>query len=278
MQNMGEAMDDDHTRTPLAGGGLMTENDPEGIPYSEKFNRVREELIKDPARTDGLIAATIRVASKATVYRVREMLVAEGTVRDVPVPERVTQAGSLAKNNASANHRNGNGNRIFVPKGRAVIDLCREAMAAEEAGMSAEDASRVIGFGIRSYREAKNIVLIGDRPDLSEIERAMVNTSLREMEETRRTTAAFKRIKDISDRLFGNAQKRNSKTITRTLEKRNERFQNTMAVLVETCLSASQIDIPVLDAEGTAYAVAQVEEASKNLKLLKKSIQQRRYE
>lgn len=271
-------MNEDHTRTALVGQGLLTEQEP-SLSYADKFIRVKQALIEDPARTDGLISKTLGadVASKATVYRVREVLVAEGVIPNVPIIKRVAQRGGLARANQASNYRNGNGNRIFVPEGKTVIELCRSAMAAEDAGMSAEDAARTIGIGVRSFREGKYVILVNDCPDLSEIERAIVNTAMREMEETKRTSAPYARIKEISGRLFGNALRRTSKTITRVVEKRNARFQNTMAVLVETCTSASGVDVPLLDEEGTAYAISQVEEAIKNLKLLKRSITERRW-
>lgn len=268
-------MNEDYTKTALAGDGLLMEKG-EGLTWAEKFSMVEKELIEDPARTDGLISSLLGKVSKSSVYRIREVLVKDGKIRDVPVPERQAANGGLAKYNKSGQHWNGNGNRIRVEEGKTVADLCREGMAAEEAGMSAEDTARIVGIGVASYREAKSIILLSDRTDLTEIEAAMVRTSLNEMNEMKRTSAAYRRVKALADRLFGYKVRRTKAKTELVIERRNEKFQNTMAVLVEMCLSASGITIPNLSNDEVAHAVRQIEEARRGIKALKERIQQRR--
>ncbi len=104
-----------------AGGGM---DEGKELTWTEKFSLVERELRENPARSDGLISRTIGTVSKASVYRIREALVADGKVKDVPYVDRLSAAGARVRENGASNHFNYNGNRIRVPEGKTVADLC----------------------------------------------------------------------------------------------------------------------------------------------------------
>lgn len=268
-----EAMNEDQNRTPLVRSGLLTEQEQE-ISWAKKFSLIREELEKDPARSDGLISKTLGVVSKASVYRVRETLLAEGKIKDVPITQRVTVGGWLAKGNGADNFRNKNGNRILVPPGKVVADLIKEGLAAEEAGMLAPDVSRLLGVGERSYREGRAIVLLSERKDLDEAESFMVKKSVEEMNATLRTHDPYLRLRSLVDRVWG---KRNPKS-KKGAKKQQASFSHAMTIVMDACMAAPGIDVPYLSNEDRATAVRQVDEAIANLRKLKRKIVTGRYE
>lgn len=271
-----KTMDDNDPRTPLARSGLLV-NDDQSITSAQKFDLIKGELMTNPARSDGLIAYTIGKVSKASVYRVREVLVAERTIPNIPVCERVSATGEMARQNASHNHWNGNGNRIKTGNGKLVSDLCREALEAEDNGISPDDAARIIGIGRQSYREGKIIVMLADRNDLPPADKAVAVAALEEMNNTRRTGIAYKKIRAIVERHFGVKRRRTQSHTEKNIGRRNERFQNTMTVLFETCASASGIPIPPsLSKEEIADAVRKIEESRRAMRTLRERIQQGR--
>ncbi len=236
--------------------------------WSEKFGLISGELQSNPARSDGLIAKTLGVVSKASVYRIREALVADGKVRDVPLTERLSISGAMANANGARNFRNRNGNRIPVPPGKTVVDLCRDGIAAEEAGMIADDAARLIGIGSKSYREARAIVLLASRTDLSPTEAALVRGAVEEMNRTYRTVIPHKRLASLVERVWG---KRNPRD-RRSAQKRVASFSHAMTIVIDTCLAAPDINVPFLSDGDRVTAVKQIEEAMVSLRKLKQKV------
>jgi len=260
----------------LYAGENMEERNikPPELSWTEKFKLIEGELSRDPARSDGLIARTIGMVSKSSVYRVREVLVADNKIPDVPLTNRLSRTGARAKENGASNHKNYNGNRIGVPAGRTVADLCKEAIKAEEAGMSNEDAAYSIGIGIKSYREARAIILLSERTDLSPEEAELTRKALEEMNETHRTSFAYKKISGLVERMWGKGAPRSR----RAAKLRTASFSHAMTIVMDACMAAPEIHVPLLSNEERASAVKQIEEAAANLRKLKRKIVEGRWQ
>ena len=246
------------------------------LTWTEKFNLIEEQLKTDAARIDMLIARTIGLdkVSKATVYRVREVLEGDGRIERVPTGARISTNGTIVSPNRADLPDNRSGNRIGVPDGKTVANLIREGLKAEEGGMSAEEAARSVGIGSRSYAEGRAIVLLLDKQDLLPSEQTMVNESVFMMNESRRTALAHKRLKDLIHRVWGD---RHNPRTRKGAQKRAASFSHAMTIVMDACMAAPDMHVPALSAEETATAVQQLDEAVANLRKLKRKVVEGRW-
>lgn len=241
------------------------------LTWTQKFDLIEAELRKDPARSDMLIAKTIGLdkVSKASVYRAREALVADGKLRDVPIGARVSTSGKMVAPNGADNHGNHNGSRIHVPEGKKVSDVIQEAIKVEEGGMTVGDVARLVGMGRASYYRARAIVLLSQRTDLSPSDTILVREALDEMNETHRAALAYEKLGALVKKVWGGGRKpRDRKGASR----RQASFSHAMTIIIDTCIAAPEIEIPLLSDTERVTAVRQVDEAISGLRRLKRKI------
>lgn len=246
------------------------------LTWTEKFNLIEEQLKTDAARSDMLIAKTIGLdkVSKATVYRVREVLEGDGRIERVPTGARISTNGTIVSPKRSDLPDNRSGNRIGVPDGRTVAELIREGIKSEEGGMSVEEAARSIGIGMRSYSEGRAIVLLQDRTDLIQSEQNLVLESLDMMNESRRTALPHKRLKELIHRVWGSSKHPRTR---KGAQRRAASFSHAMTIVMDACMAAPDMHVPALSAEETATAVQQLDEAVANLRKLKRKVVEGRW-
>lgn len=241
------------------------------LSWTEKFNLIEAELKRDPARSDALIAKTIGLVSKASVYRVREALEAEDRIEKVPYDRRVGVTGKL--NVTRVNNLTAGGKRIPELLGKTVADLCREAMRLEEEGNSTKDAASLVGMSALSFRQAKAIVRLSDRDDLATEEAALVQQSLDEMNATRRTGLPHRRIAALAEKVWGRLPKDQ-----RTSDRRVAAFQHAMTILADACTTAVDVEIPYLSDEERLAIIKQVDEAAAAVRKVKANLIKGRWE
>lgn len=160
--------------------------------------------------------------------------------------------------------------RVYVPGGKTVADLCREAALLQAQGATPKEAAEMVDISDRTYREGWTIVQLAERADLGERDAELARSALAEMNETRRTHKPFLRIIPLADRIWGKKAQRDDASRQRRIEE----FRHAVTFLAETCARAGDINIPHLPAEDITAAVKQIGEAIASLRQLIKRIKE----
>lgn len=251
---------------------------------------VEKLLTLEPQLSDREIARTVGV-SPTTVGSARAALEDSGVVskldtrvgRDgvqqqyskthrakAQVQEPLSKADQTVGEGMETSANNGKqlkGPGVQVPDGLTIEQAIREGLALEDAGYSSEEAADKVGIRASNYREGRYVVLIHDRKDLSEKNRALAVSCLAEMNENLRVRAPYERLSHLIDAIYGPASSRT--TPAQSEATRKAAFERGYGAIVEACMLQSQVEVPYLAPQRASELVAELDEASRQLRALR---------
>jgi hypothetical protein len=237
--------------------------------HAERVASVEAELKANPTRSD-LSIARIAGISKASVWRIRARMEAAGEITAVPQEERVGVRGDLRKRPFIPDGLAGP--RIKVPDGMTLVALIHSGIKIEEEGKTAEDAAYLVGVGIASYRQAKQIVMLSEQANLTAQERKITTAAIELMARERRTREAYEMVREIAGRMWGKGTNPHTK---KTAQKIVEDFMNAISVILVACEKGKELAIPQLSAEDAIAVILQLKEAAQALKQLRSNLNRR---
>lgn len=261
----------------LPGGFLaMIE---EQLPFGARTAQMLMKIADNPVLTDAQYVSHLP-PSWGTLYELTQLpqdllreWILDGTIhpqlerREVAMLNRPAHEIELAA--APAGTTDGKP-RVYVPGGKTIADLCREAAQLQAQGATPKEAAEMADISDRTYREGWTIVQLAERTDLGERDTELARSALTEMNETRRTHKPFIKIMPLADRIWGKKSIRDDASRQRRIEE----FRHAVTFLAETCARAGDINIPHLPAEDITAAVKQISEAIASLRQLSKRIQE----
>lgn len=151
------------------------------------------------------------------------------------------------------------GRRVTVKGGKTILDAAREGMERERAGAAVPDVARHIGLSVMNYTWCRDVLLLSERDDLTNEERAIVRKATRDIDETHQVGRAGKLIEPIVKRVFLPKHSR-IKGKVRTAD-----FENSIESLARLCANAIDIPIPILTDQQARKATLQLDDAAKAL-------------
>lgn len=234
----------------------------------------------DPKLVSNDEAADMLNISAPSVKRAKTIL-RDGTSEEIEAVEKGEAAVSTTAKNISARTKkpeskpdgkqpSPHGGRISVPDGMTAEDFCREGMAAEPQGLSAEEIAKRLGTNGQTYRMMRNIVALYDMGDLPVADAELVVAALADMNTNNRVAAPYDTIKHIVERVWGKRRKRSDKTIAVRLEE----FERAFGHIIFACTNADEIEIPNLGTERVLCAIGEIKEAKKHLNNLQQKLEE----
>lgn len=251
----------------------------------EQVAAVETELKDNPARSD-LLIAKITDTSKASVLRIRNAMVAEGTIPHIDpkqrfgtIDDRLCTVKYHFKKRERHKDKNGNpnyrvhplgandGRSIKVPEGKLLSDVCREGVKMEEElNLRQDKVAANLGIGKWSYRLGRLIIILADNPNLTGDNKIAAMNALKVMDEHRSTSKAYPLIEHLDHEMWG--KKKRVRRDARTMKKHVESFDTTINVVTEICSRAADAAIPTLTKAEVLSAMEQLEEAISSLREL----------
>jgi len=244
----------------------------------EKVAAVENHLKTDPARSD-LLIAKLTDASKASVFRIRSAMEAEGLIpfinprkRIGTVDDRLSIIKHKAKKAMNGNaHKShilmGPGDRrgVKVPEGKLFSDMIREGLALEaerrknNENINTQKIAMEVGLSHLTYAKGRLIVMLAENADLSADDKEVVQGALKTMDEIRSSVHAYKLVERIDKQVWGSGKKihRNATNI----KKHAEGFETNIEIITEICTRAAEAPIPAMNKESVLSAMEQLEEA-----------------
>ena len=172
--------------------------------------------------------------------------------------------------NIKAKSRAHAGPKINKPDDVSASDHVRRGIEMERGGMAVEDVAEHIGIGVFSYRQARDIILLAERDDLSAADAESAARALAQFDATAQPGRAYELVQPIVERIWGG---RGARRFGGTERKRVETFQNAVSVIAEACSRGLQIVIPHLSESEAANAIAELKEAEKQIRQLRARIE-----
>ena len=228
------------------------------------------EVTPATAADIGLTHKDIHEARQVRDAEVADPGIVERTVNDALAKGEEPTKAKLRKAVEQANGNEGDmdavetdvklptGPRLSIPEGQTPEQVCRRGMALEADGISTADVAKEIGVGVQSYRNMSDIVLLSDRDDLSPRDKETVARARRQMNETHRVADAWLLIERIAGLFWGKGLGK-SRDIAEA--NRNEQFERSFGILIQTCLTTEEVELPYLTAERAAEAIRQLSAA-----------------
>lgn len=152
---------------------------------------------------------------------------------------------------------------IAVPDGADLIDLCHRGIEIENNGGTSESAAAKLGLAIQSYRISRQIVMLADRPELSVADAATANEALNVLRTTLQYSKAWELAEPIATKVWGAAT--SGLRLTTLAERRLEQFERTFGIVMQSCLTTDEIDLPYLSAEQIRSVVREINRARRAL-------------
>jgi hypothetical protein len=160
---------------------------------------------------------------------------------------------------------------IVTPDGVSVEQWVRAGMALHDEGENSESVAKKLGIGVQSYRNARYVVLLADRRDLSADERGIAADALTALNEARLPGPAFAKVSPIVDRIWGLDSKAQPQ---KTEKKRAEHFDNAIGAAVQACIAVEDVRLPDMDCEQREAAIADLKTAQAALRRLCKRLKE----
>lgn len=154
------------------------------------------------------------------------------------------------------------GQKMAVPEGANIIELCREGLEIEATGRPYESVADELGLNSHAYKVARQIVLLGDRTELSTCDKAIVAKARDILVTTLQYTQAWEVAEPVALKFWGNAR---WDRITTLADRRMEQFERTFGIIMQSCLTTNEVELPYLSAEQVKQCTLEIERARKAL-------------
>jgi hypothetical protein len=174
---------------------------------------------------------------------------------------------NMTRDDAIALHPHGEalpGVRVNVPDGKTLSGWVRVGLELEDReNLSFEQVADRIHISRMTYRQARDVVLLADNPNLDPTDSAQCQKALMLMDEGRAIKRPHEMIKDIAVKVWGTGRLRHTAT---TANRLNESFEQSVNVICQACqadltipqLSQAKAKTLVADLTGAKEAIAKL--------------------
>lgn len=214
-------------------------------------------------------AREIRDAEDADPGIVRRTLDADLSANQEPTKASVRKAikaikeGTMEGEPQVAAPVKGHGPRINIPEGITAEAHCRTGMAMEASGLAGDEAASKLGIGRHAYRQMRDIVLLADRGGFSEADTATVARALSLLNETQRVGDPWVMIEAIAAKVWGAGQDSSPRAVRE--EKRIEQFEHRFGIIMQSCMTGAELDLPYLSVDRAKKAGREINAARRHL-------------
>lgn len=148
------------------------------------------------------------------------------------------------------------GPKIVLPGGMSPVDVARQGMAREAAGEEAVAIAKSLQLSAANYRAACDVVVLSDRGGYSPADAAIVAQAMRMLLDLK-IAEARDFLEPIAAKVWGK-----SKAPRADREQaRVDQFEVAFGILLQTCATTEELDLPYLSADRAKKALRQISAA-----------------
>lgn len=155
------------------------------------------------------------------------------------------------------------GTKIFIPEGSDIVSLCRKGIAFEDSGLATDAAAAEVGMAVQAYRVSRQIVLLADRPELSARDKSAALKALSILQATLQHTQAWEIVEPTAAKVWGTPAR--GTRLSGLAERRVERFEQTFGIVIQSCLTTEEVEVPYLSVEQVNQFTKEIHRARKAL-------------
>lgn len=145
------------------------------------------------------------------------------------------------------------GPKIVLPGGMSPVDVARQGMAREAAGEEAVAIAKSLQLSAANYRAACDVVVLSDRGGYSPADAAIVAQAMRMLLDLK-IAEARDFLEPIAAKVWGK-----SKAPRADREQaRIDQFEVAFGILLQTCATTEELDLPYLSADRAKKALRQI--------------------
>lgn len=148
-----------------------------------------------------------------------------------------------------------------VPEGKSATEWIAEGASLEKTeGCTEAAAAKRIGLPNDQYRQARDILLLHERPELTPSDQKAAQESIRLFEKEHRLSDAYSLVQPIIEKLFGDRERGEDRATAP--DRRLEEFRRKLGILASTCTASREMKIPYLSEEEVHDAIDELKAAS----------------
>lgn len=233
-----------------------------------RFVRARNELLRDPKRSNHIIAKAVGL-SPDTIRHLRIRMEITKEIPVIPAEDRLNALGTVGR-------AGGGGSKIGVPADIPLMQLTAKGLLLEEEkpDLTLEEVALLLGIHSTTYRDLRSVKLLSMRDDLSRSDAKLVQEVVAKIEKTRQIKPILSDIKPLVRKIWG--RKAVGLSGTKIEAKRKTAFDHAVGLISDMCLRGPEVEIPYLSEEEQVAALHKVTEAIGCLKQLNANIRKAR--
>lgn len=170
-------------------------------------------------------------------------------------PEESMETTELAKSTP--------GPAVLIPEGADLIELCRRGIALEQSGWTIENAAAELGLAQNAYRVSRQIVFLSDHITLSNDDAAVIADAFDLLSTTQQCGRAWKIAEPVAIKVWGDAPRWDG--LVTLADRRLARFEQTFAIVMQSCLTTDEIELPYLSPDQIDQFTQEISRARKAL-------------
>lgn len=158
------------------------------------------------------------------------------------------------------------GNRVMIPDGETLVGYVRAGMADLPEvieGKIIDDTAKKLKIGVQTFRMVRGMIILSERPELTDGDRKMVLGLLEKINKTRNVREYYQQVKPLMDGIWGPGR---NKTLTdKSSQKRVEIFRNAIVILRDTSDRILEMSQPYMSVEDIDKSINDLTEIRKNV-------------
>lgn len=162
-------------------------------------------------------------------------------------------------------------NKFALADGMSIEDAARLGLKREAAGEVSEEIAKELRIGLHYYRAACDVVFLHDRGRYSPEDAALVERAFRLLVDEQQVPEARELVEPVAFKVWGQ-KVRNVPRADRE-PARLDRFEHAFGIIMQGCATGAEIDLPYLSVEEAKKSSKAINEAIRNLRLLKDRIE-----
>ncbi len=155
---------------------------------------------------------------------------------------------------------------IDAPQGGLIQFIKAGIMREPEYGGDIEATAKAINVARDSYRKLRSVILLSQRPELTEEDRKFVDGIIDKIEKTRNVRTHYRMVKPLLDKVWGNS--RNKTFNDKSTQKRIDAYKDAVFILGDSCRGILMRTRPYMSEQDTNDCITELTEASRLIRQL----------
>lgn len=169
------------------------------------------------------------------------------------------------------------GNRVRVPENVSLVAYVGLGMKKEsEFDGNIEATAKCLGIGSATYRQVKQIILLSEHQDLSDNDKALVQSVIDKINKTRNVREYYLKVRPLIEKIWGVT--RGAKTFDKLSAKRVEAYFNSVFLVGMSAQRLSDMERPYMSVEDTDKVIGELSDAGTIIRKLAETLRRSKHD